>query len=159
MKYDFDDAQSSTAGLLAIIHQASAAVGTHDFGTNDFFRFESELGQYKRARQKPPNPSDTVFDRAALFRYVDAAIELSPLGDVQLKKAPIGSQGFSATTLGTPIYANVMIARGARQQTVANDEVRNALKAAGWQLDPPAGTSGLPDADVIVQLQKLWEGL
>ena len=157
VRVDFEDPSTSTAGLLAVIQQATSLYGSFDFGSNDFRLFDRELAKLKSGRAPAPNAA-TVFERFALFSHADVLSGLTAVGNQQLQRAQFKDK-LVAATAGPTVVADAVIAITVNTSPIKNDDVRTAFAKAGWTttgLDSPAD---LPTADVIIALQDLWKGL
>jgi hypothetical protein len=162
VRIDFEDPAASTAGLLAVIQQATSFFGSADFGSNDFRLFDRELAQLKSARATAPSGA-TVFERFGLFSHADVLAGLASVGDRQLQRAQLKDKLVERRAAPT-VSADVIVVTTGDPTTAPNSSVREALAAAGWETNtsgannlPP--TTELPTADVIIALQDLWKGL
>ena len=157
VRVDFEDPSTSTAGLLAVIQQATSFYGSSDFGSNDFRLFDRELAQLKSGRATAPSGA-TVFERFGLFSHADVLSGLTAMGNQQLQRAQFKDKLVSATA-GPTVVADAVIALTVNVSPIKNDDMRTAFAKAGWTttgLDSPAD---LPTPDVIIALQDLWKGL
>jgi hypothetical protein len=157
VRFDFEDPSTSTAGLLAVIQQATSFYGSSDFGSNDFRLFDRELAQLKAGRATAPSGA-TVFERFGLFSHADALAGLTSVGNQQLQRAQFKGNLVVAAASPT-IAADVVIATTANPSPVKSDDVRSAFNKAGWATSDLGSRSDLPTADVIIALQDLWKGL
>jgi hypothetical protein len=157
VRIDFDDPLASTAGLLAVIQQASSFFGTADFGSNDFRLFDRELAQLKSGRATAPSGA-TVFERFGLFSHADVLTGLAAVGDQQLQRAQFKDR-LVPTAANPPIAADIIIATTANSLPAKPDDVRSAFRKAGWVTSDLGPLSALPTADVMIALQDLWKGL
>jgi len=157
VRIDFEDPSTSTAGLLAVIQQATALYGSGDFGSNDFRVFDRELAQFKSGRATAPS-GDTVFERFGLFTHADVLSGLSAVGNQQLQRAQLHDKLVVAAA-SPPIAADVVVALAASTSPVKSADVREAFADAGWETKDLGSLSALPSADVMIALQALWKGL
>jgi hypothetical protein len=157
VRLDFEDPSTSTAGLLAVIQQATSLYGSGDFGSNDFRTFDRELAQLKSGRATAPS-GDTVFERFSLFTHADVLTGLSAVGNQQLKRAQLQDKLVVAAA-GPPIAADVVIALATNTSPVKTADVREAFADAGWDTKDLGPLSALPTPDVMIALQELWKGL
>ena len=162
VRVDFEDPSASTAGLLAVIQQATSFYGSADFGSNDFRLFDRELAQLKSARATAPSGA-TVFERFGLFSHADVLVGLHAVGERQLLRAQFKDK-LAGRGAAPTISADVVVVSTDDPSAKTNEAVRAALSTAGWSTNasgannlPP--TSQLPTADVIIALQDLWRGL
>ena len=157
VRVDFEDPAASTAGLLAVIQQASAFFGSTDFGSNDFAVFESQLKQLKSAR--PPAPSgQTVFERF-VFLHADVLAGLSAVGEQQVQRTQFKGRLVLRDVIQPPISADVVVVGSDGVPAKTTEAVRAALSKDGWSTNNLPPTTVLPTADVIIALQDLWKGL
>jgi hypothetical protein len=157
VRVDFEDPSVSTAGLLAVIQQASTFYGSADFGSNDFGVFDAELAQLKSVRAPAPSGS-TVFERFSLFTHADVLVGLQAVGERQLLRAQFKDK-LVGRTAGPTISADVVVVGTDEPSSKVTEAARTALSRAGWSTNNLPPTTALPTADVIIALQGLWKEL
>ena len=157
VRVDFEDPSASTAGLMAVIQQATAFYGSPDFGSNDFRLFDRELAQLKSGRATAPNGA-TVFERFGLFSHADVLTGLASVGNQQLQRVQLKGR-LAAQAANPPTAADVVMVTTANASPVKIDNVRSAFEKAGWATSNLGALTILPTPDVIIALQDLWKGL
>ena len=157
VRLDFEDPSTSTAGLLAVVQQATSFYGSDDFGSNDFRQFDRELAQLKSGRATAPSGA-TVFERFGLFTHADVLSGLASVGNQQLPRAQFKGKLVLAPA-NPPIAADVVVATTTNASPVKSDELRSTFTKAGWTTSDLGPLSVLPTADVMIALQSLWKGL
>jgi len=157
VRLDFEDPSTSTAGLLAVVQQATSFYGSDDFGSNDFRQFDRELAQLKSGRATAPSGA-TVFERFGLFNHADVLAGLASVGNQQLQRAQLKDRLVVAAA-SPPIAADVVVATTTNASPLKGDDLRSTFTKAGWTTSDLGPLSVLPTADVMIALQNLWKGL